>query len=201
MVVPSVPLVGERRSPIGIRQLAAGERQAVLEVFRGLSDRSRRLRFHGAKPALLDRDLDELVRVGCCGREAVAAVEVASGRAIGVARFVREPGTATAEIAFAVVDEWQGRGIGRALVEELASLARREGIERFRASVVAGNDAALALLRGLGAVVSSTMDGAVLEILVELPPGVQAFFHEDRRGLAQGASDRGAEERGDEADR
>jgi GNAT superfamily N-acetyltransferase len=201
MVVRSSAVVGERRSPIGIRQLAAGERQAVLEVFRGLSDRSRRLRFHGAKPALPDRDLDELVRVGCCGREAVAAVEVASGRAVGVARFVREPGTSTAEIAFAVVDEWQGRGIGRALVAELASLARREGIERVRASVVAGNDAAVALVRGLGTVVSSTVEGGTLEILVALPPDVQAFSREDRRGLAQGASDLGAEGRGDEADR
>ena len=41
----------------------------MLEVFDGLSDRSRRLRFLGAKPRLPERDLDVLVDVGGCGRE------------------------------------------------------------------------------------------------------------------------------------
>jgi len=173
----------------------------VLDVFRGLSDRSRRLRFHGPKPVLRDLDLEQLVDVGCCGREAVTAVEVASGRAVGVARFVREPGSAEAEIAFAVVDEWQGRGIGRALLAELAALGRREGIERFRASVVSGNDAALALVRGLGTVLSSRYEDGGLELVVELAPDVQGFAHADRRGLTEGSPDHGAEGRRHEADR
>ncbi len=173
----------------------------MLDVFRGLSDRSRRLRFHGPKPALREPDLAQLVDVGCCGREAVTAVEVASGRAVGVARFVRGPGAAEAEIAFAVVDEWHGKGVGTALVAELAALARREGIERFRASVVSGNDAALALVRGLGAVVASRFEDGALELVVELPPDVQASAHADRRRLPEGSHDLGAEGPGDEADR
>jgi len=68
---------------------------------------------------LLESDLDWLVDVGCCGREAVAAVDQATGRTVGIARFVRDAGAPEAEIEFEVVDDWQGRGIGRSLVTEL----------------------------------------------------------------------------------
>lgn len=140
----------------------------MLEVFRGLSERSRRLRFLGPKPSLSARELDRLVDVGCCGREAVTAVEAATGRTVGIARFVRESERAEAEVAFAVVDEWQGRGVGSRLADELAGLARKEGIERLRASVSADNHAAMALMRRLGPIASARLDGAVREVVVAL---------------------------------
>ena len=95
---------------IALRPLRHGERKPVLDVFAGLSERSRRLRFLGSKPRLAERDVDWLVDVGCCGREAVVAVDQATGRTVGLARFVRDADAPEAEIAFEVVDEWQGRG-------------------------------------------------------------------------------------------
>lgn len=140
----------------------------MLDVFRGLSERSRRLRFHGPKPRLREPELEQLVDVGCCGREAVAAVEIATARTIGIARFVRDASGSEAEVAFEVVDEWQGRGVARALLAELVQLALGEGIERFRATVIAGNDAALAVVRGAGKVVSSSFEAGAYEIVVAL---------------------------------
>ena len=46
---------------IGFARLERDDRAAMLEVFEGLSERSRRLRFHGAKPRLSARELDHLV--------------------------------------------------------------------------------------------------------------------------------------------
>jgi GNAT superfamily N-acetyltransferase len=136
---------------VSLRRLGRGERRPVLEVFDGMSPRSRLRRFH------------------CCGREAVAAVEVATGRAIGIARFVRDVADrSTAEVAFEVVDEWQGRGVGRRLMRELSALARRQGVARVRADVAAGNEPAFALLRGAGDVVSTTSEDGVFDVLVEL---------------------------------
>ena len=140
----------------------------MLDVFRGLSERSRRLRFHGSKPRLREPELEQLVDVGCCGREAVAAVEIATGRTIGIARFVRDASGSEAEIAFEVVDEWQGRGVARALLAELVQLAQGEGIERFRATVIAGNDPALAVVSGAGRVISSSFEAGAYEIVVAL---------------------------------
>jgi GNAT superfamily N-acetyltransferase len=155
-------------STVALRRLRRGERAPVLAVFGGLSDRSRRLRFLGAKPRLPERDVEALVDVGCCGREAVVAVEQEGGRPVGIARFVRDGHEPEAEVAFEVVDEWQGRGVGRRLADELAALARRQGVLRLRATVARGNAPALALVRSLGDVVSSTMDGDAVELVVRL---------------------------------
>jgi RimJ/RimL family protein N-acetyltransferase len=136
-----------------------------------MSERSRRLRFHGPKPVLREADLDRLVDVGCCGREAVAATDLVTGVVVGIARFVRDqddPGSA--EVAFEVVDDCQGRGIGRRLLSELSALARREGIERFHAAVVPGNESALTLLRRSGRLIGSTFEDGVHELEIELDP-------------------------------
>ena len=153
---------------IALRPLRDGERGAVLEVFAGLSERSRRLRFLGAKPRLSERDLELLVDVGCCGREAVVAVERQTGRPVGIGRYVRDADAPEAEIAFEVVDDWQGRGVGRQLTVELARLARAHGILRLRASVDRGNRAALALLHGLGDVLASRSEGSAVELVIRL---------------------------------
>src|SRR5262245_23931222 len=97
-----------------IRRLAGGERRPVVQVFEGLSERSRALRFLGPKPRLREAELAHLVDVGCCGREAIVATDPATGRAVGIARYVKISSD-TAEVAFEVVDDWQGRGVGRRL--------------------------------------------------------------------------------------
>lgn len=153
---------------VALRRLQPGERAPVLDVFAGLSERSRRLRFLGPKPHLPERDLDVLVDVGCCGREAVVAIDQESGRPIGIARFVRDDDASEADIAFEVVDAWQGRGVGRRLAAELARLARSEGILRLRATVERGNTPALSLVRGLGEVVASRFEGSAVELVVRL---------------------------------
>jgi GNAT superfamily N-acetyltransferase len=153
---------------IALRPLRFGEREPVLQVFTGLSDRSRRLRFLGAKPRLPERELDLLVDVGRCGHEAVAAVDAETGRAIGLARFVRDADAPEAEIAFEVVDEWQGRGVGRRLVAEIVRLAREQGVLRLRAVVDRSNAPALALVRGLGDLVAQRAEGPAVELVVRL---------------------------------
>ncbi|HSL63166.1 MAG TPA: GNAT family N-acetyltransferase [Gaiellaceae bacterium] len=153
---------------IALRPLRFGERDPVLQVFTGLSDRSRRLRFLGAKPRLAERELDLLVDVGRCGHEAVAAVDAETGRAIGLARFVRDADAPEAEIAFEVVDEWQGRGVGRRLVAEIARVAREQGILRVRAVVDRSNAPALALVRSLGDLVAQRAEGPAVELVVRL---------------------------------
>ena len=153
---------------IALRPLRAGERSPVLEVFAGLSERSRRLRFLGAKPRLLESDLAHLVDVGRSGREAVAAVDQQTGLTVGIARYVRDADAPEAEIAFEVVDRWQGAGIGKRLVQELRELAREEGILRFRALVAHGNAPAFALVRSLGEVLARRYEGSDVELVVRL---------------------------------
>ena len=152
-----------------VRPLEHGERAAVEAVFAGLGDRSRMLRFGGAKTSLSERDLDALTAVDHQTHEALVALEEKSRRPVAVARFVRDAAEPhTAEVAFAVVDEWHGRGLGTRLTRLLACRALALGVERFRASVVVGNSRASALLRRLGDVVRTGFDGSSAELEVAL---------------------------------
>ncbi len=162
-------LPGCRRGLVEVGRLRSGDRAAVTEVFDGLSEQSRRTRFHGAKPRLREAEVDALVDVGRSGREAVAATDLVTGKVVGLARFVRdERDPLVAEVAFEVVDDCQASGLGRRLVTELREVAVRQGIERFRAAVVAGNEPALALLRRMGRVVESAYVDGAYELVVDL---------------------------------
>jgi hypothetical protein len=59
---------------------------------------------------------------------------------IGVGRYIcAEDDHRRAEFALAVVDAWQGRGVGTLLMEHLARIAAADGVERFEAEILATN--------------------------------------------------------------
>lgn len=74
------------------------------------------------------------------------------GDPVGDARFVRDPADrATAEIAFTVGDQYQGRGIGTFLMGALAIAARASGIEKFSSRVLSDNLAMRSIMDKAGA--------------------------------------------------
>jgi GNAT superfamily N-acetyltransferase len=131
---------------VTIRPLRNGETEVVQAVFNGLGPRSRQLRFGGAKNVLFPKELAELARVDGTHHVLVA---LAGRRPVGIARLVRDGDTA--EVAFAVIDEVQGSGVGTVLVDRLAEDARAAGITCFRADVRADNAPSLALAARLKA--------------------------------------------------
>ena len=145
-------LTGTAHDPtvVEVRPLRSGESDAVQQVFDRLSPQSRYLRFHTGMPRLPARLLRYLSTLSCGMHEAsVAAVD---GQAVGVARWIRLPGRPrTAELAVAVADDYQGRGLGRALVTAAAHSAHRAGISTFVCSLHPDNLVALRALRAAGA--------------------------------------------------
>ena len=131
---------------IKVRPLRGGETEVVQAVFDRLGPRSRLLRFGGAKNVLLPSDLELLSRVDATHHVLVAYID---REPVGIARLVRDGNVA--EVAYAVVDEWQGHGVGTVLVDRLAADARAAGIERFTAEVRPDNAPSLALARRLEA--------------------------------------------------
>lgn len=125
-----------------LRPLRNGEAEVVQAVFDRLGPRSRLLRFGGAKNVLLESDLRELARVDGDHHVIVA---LAAGEPVGIARLVRDG--SVADVAVAVGDEWQARGVGTVLMERLAADARAAGVEELRATMHAENEASLALMR------------------------------------------------------
>jgi len=80
---------------------------------------------------------------------------------------------ASADIAVTVLDEWQGRGVGTALVSALMQ-QRPAAVTRLRTLVAADNRASLALLAGAGRVSSGLPERGVLDVTVELPAATHA---------------------------
>jgi predicted MFS family arabinose efflux permease/ribosomal protein S18 acetylase RimI-like enzyme len=127
-----------------VRPLRNGDVETVLAVFERLGERSRRARFNGPKPRLSSAELELLATVDATRHALVGCLE-GDDRPVAIARLVREG--ASAEIAFEVADEHQGRGIGSALTAELLADARAAGIREVTALVASDNQAAMSLLR------------------------------------------------------
>lgn len=84
---------------------------------------------------------------------AVVALAEEAGEEVGlgVARCVRLEERESAELAVTVIDAYQGRGLGYALLQSLAGEALRQGITRFEGDTLAENTPMRALLRRAGA--------------------------------------------------
>jgi nucleotide-binding universal stress UspA family protein/RimJ/RimL family protein N-acetyltransferase len=154
-----------------IRPIEASDREALRAGFERLSPESRYRRFFTPMPTLSNRDLDYLTKIDHHNHEALIALDETGDNIVGVARYVRT-GPEEAEPAIVVADDWQGRGLGHRLLIELADRARDEGVQRFRAPVLAENEAALRLLGSLGEH-WQRQEGNEIEVQIELmpPPG------------------------------
>jgi RimJ/RimL family protein N-acetyltransferase len=136
---------------VEVRPLRPADRATLAAAIAGLSARSRYLRFATPKPTLSDRELDTLLDVDHHDREALLAIDPATGQGAGVVRFARMPGDEdVVDVAVTVADAWQGRGLGRTLLELLIERAREEGHDALHADVLSANRASVALLRRAG---------------------------------------------------
>ena len=82
---------------------------------------------------------------------------------VGAGRYVLvEPGAA--EVAFGIVDEFQGQGIGAALMRNLASIARQAGLNKLIAEVLASNGAMLRVFEKSGLQRNTKREGAVIHV-------------------------------------
>jgi L-amino acid N-acyltransferase YncA len=135
---------------LALRPLTYGERQPLLEVFRRMSGQSRAARYLTGIPRLTDQMVGTLAAVD--GDRHVAWLACVGDNPVGIGRFVRWQGDPTvADFALEIVDEHQGRGIGRVLCDVLATLASAGGVRTITASVAADNRWSLRLLARLGA--------------------------------------------------
>jgi len=156
-----------------IRELSPSQRAVLPFVFERLGARSRRQRFLGAKQRLHDREIGRLIDVDHWHREALVAWTPVPRAPVAVARYMRREEFDRAELAIAVVDEWQRRGVGRALLLALAGRALGAGIRHLHFSTLADNRGAVALARHAGAVQLVDLDGGVAEMVVDIGWGTR----------------------------
>jgi acetyl coenzyme A synthetase (ADP forming)-like protein len=154
-------------STLRLRPPSAADADALVDFFASLSERSLYLRFHGlpqvARPLVepyLDPDWIE------CGSLLGAVAGAGEGeRIVALASWTRLRDEASAEVAFAVDDAYQGRGVGTRLLEQLAEAASAAGVRRFVAEVMSDNRHMLSVFAEAGFEVARELGGGVAEVV------------------------------------
>jgi GNAT superfamily N-acetyltransferase len=155
--------------PIRIRALRPADQAGLLAAIDRSSSQSLHRRFFGAKRHFSAAEIDFFVKVDFVTHVALVAEADESGRSVivGGGRYiVVQPGAA--ELAFAVVDDYQRRGIGAALLRHLIVIARRAGIAQLVAEVLPDNASMLGVFEKCGLRISKRHAPGVLHVALEL---------------------------------
>ncbi len=160
-------------SQVTLRLIRPDDKDLLRRGFERLSPASRYRRFLAAKTRLSDAELAYLTEVDGHDHFAIgAACEDAAGHeeGVGIARFIRSRSDPrVAEVAVAVVDDWQGKGLGTLLLLRLVAAARERGVERFSGQVLASNEALRDVLDQIPSGVRVRAQAGELTVDVDLP--------------------------------
>ena len=165
-----------------IRPSEPGDLDALREFFHQLSPESKRRRFFStADPA------EALLRKQCDSSDPRAQLTLIVSRVVeGTSRIIATGSyvardEASAEVAFAVDDEFQGKGLGGLLLERLALLAARHGFVRFWAMTLLGNQKMLETFRQSGFPIHSKIEDESVEIDFSVAPSEDSVSRSEMR--------------------
>jgi GNAT superfamily N-acetyltransferase len=164
----SVSLVTVTGQPVRIRLARPGDEEALLVGFTHLSEQSRYTRFFTALPRLPARLLAQLTDLDGHQRMALAVFDPTrpsevggpDGFGIAVARYIQpDPAVPEAELAIAIIDAYQRKGLGEVLLTALEVVARANGLLRLYAVVLGSNFSMTRLLVRHGGQLALDDDG------------------------------------------
>ncbi len=157
---------------VHVRPIVPEDEPLLIEAVASMSERTVYFRFFSPLKRLPDALAHRLAVVDYNDRFAIVATTHKPGgkeRIVGVARYDRAAGSDVAETAVAVIDEYQRRGLGSALLAILGKVAREHGIKMFTLIVLPENQQMLGLLRKMGWIHQAKLTGGVYEISFDLP--------------------------------
>jgi acyl-CoA synthetase (NDP forming)/GNAT superfamily N-acetyltransferase len=153
---------------VHVRPIRPSDADGFRAFHASLSPESVYYRFFSPKPRLTDVEVERFTTVDMVDR--VALVALLGDEIVADARYDRWPGKDEAEVAFAVADEHQGRGLSTILLEHLATIARQHGIAQFTAEVMADNRAMLSVFAKAGWPVHREFDSGVIDVVFDIVP-------------------------------
>jgi acetyltransferase len=166
-----IELEGELRTRDGrtlpVRPIRPEDAARENRFFARLSERSRYQRFMQYLPQLSERMLARFTQLDYDRELALAALWEEEFVAVG--RYAPNQDGRSAEFALVVADDWQGNGLGHALLERLCEAARAAGYEALVGHILEANQEMLQLAAHLGFTVDSR-DGNEVTVVRRLRP-------------------------------
>ena len=156
-----------------IRAIRPDDKGLVIEAIRDVSADSIYRRLFTAKRELTAEGLKKITEVDFVDVVQLVAVLEKDGRdhLAGGGRYMRTGASGTeqkAEVAFLIVDEFQGHGIASRVFNHLVTIARASGITHFEAEVLPSNDAMLKVFSRSGIPFTRTGSPEFIYLLMDL---------------------------------
>jgi acetyl coenzyme A synthetase (ADP forming)-like protein len=170
---------------VHVRPIRPDDAAAHRSFFARLSPESVYFRFFGPRAALTDDEVARFTTVDYRDRMAFAAFLREDMVAVG--RYDRLAGSDEAEVAFAVADEHQGRGLATLLLEYLATYAAGSGIIRFAADTLMDNRRMLEVFQAAGfRRESRSIEYGVVHLVFHIEPTGESLAASERRAWTAG---------------
>ncbi len=132
-----------------VRDAQCDDWEALRRMYLGLTDRTRYLYFCAGVPAN-ETWAERFATLGQAdGQVSYALVATVDDVVVGLARFDRDADGHSAEIGLLLADEWQSRGLGRIVLNQLTDEARRRAIGVFTGHALWENRRILRLVRSV----------------------------------------------------
>jgi len=157
-------------STVFIRPIRPDDETSMREMFYSFSERTRYLRFHGMPKSFPHAQLQVFCNVDYDEEMALIAIagEPENEEVVAVGRYLREPSRNRAEMAFAVRDDWQNKGLGTTLFGKLVDIGRERGVDEFWAEVLAENIPMIRVFRHAKCDVTTRVFGDAVRVTVRV---------------------------------
>jgi GNAT superfamily N-acetyltransferase len=125
-----------------LRAINSNDKPILQELMKHLSPQSRFFRFFTIKDSLSERDLAQFTEIDFLHHVGLLASILDNGASIpaGTGSYILCADKESAEVSFAVEEEYQGIGIGTVLLKHLTAIARQSQLKTFIAFVLADNE-------------------------------------------------------------
>jgi acetyltransferase len=155
------PVIGQS---VTLRPLQPADAAIERSFITGLSERTRYNRLLGGAMKITDAYIRSLIEIDWSRDIVLAAITMLDNAEviIGVGRYALDADDRSCEFAVVIADAWQGRGIGRRMLEKLLAVARARGLKVMRGEVLSTNRSMLQLARRLGFKLARHPDDATI---------------------------------------
>jgi RimJ/RimL family protein N-acetyltransferase len=170
---------------VWIRLARPEDSDAVAAMHDRSSERSRYQRYF----SIADWHGTRLYRLAGGHRGATLVAMSEDGEIVGLGNVFPDPseGSHAAEIAMIVEDAYQGRGVGRKMLQAMLHMATRLGFTSIVASVLAENNGMLHLLQSSGLKWDVHIHDGISYMRAELPPPIDTFVEIEKGPVKKAA--------------